>query len=181
MDIVKQAEDVATAAHGNQMYGEIHPYSKHLKDMVDVLVRFGFTQPYMLASGWLHDSVEDTQTTLVDINRLFGQQVADLVHRVTNEPGINRKERHLKTYPKIQASPDATTLKLADRIANVEYSIETEADQLNMYRKEYEGFKAALCQPGIHDAMWRHLDFLIGDTFDLDKELKKMEKARGKK
>jgi (p)ppGpp synthase/HD superfamily hydrolase len=94
---------------------------------------------------------------------MFGRRVADLVHRVTNEEGKNRRERHEKTYPKIQASDDAITLKLADRIANIEASYElNDEGKMEMYAKEYKGFRDKLYKPGSHDAMWRHLDFLIG-------------------
>lgn len=158
---LQAAEALAITSHGDQKYGE-HPYVKHLRDVAKVLMRFGITDKDMLCAALLHDTVEDTPTTLNHIKLMFGNRVADLVHRVTNEPGKNRKERHKLTYPKIAASDDAITLKLADRIANTEESIDTEADILEMYAKEYLGFREQLYKPGSHDAMWRHLDFLMG-------------------
>jgi (p)ppGpp synthase/HD superfamily hydrolase len=131
-----------------------------------VLLRFKFNEEDLQVAAWLHDTVEDTDATITQIEMMFGRNVADIVGRVTNEQGKNRKERHAKTYPKIQASMDATTLKLADRIANVERSVEDASTQLQMYRKEHEAFKSLLYKPGIHDGMWRHLDFLIGDLND---------------
>lgn len=163
---IKAAQAFATTAHGDQMYGENVPYIVHLGHVAEVLTRFGFDSDDLIVSAWLHDTVEDTDATITQIELMFGRNVADIVGRVTNEPGKNRKERHAKTYPKIQASLDATTLKLADRIANVEASVEDQSKQLKMYRKEHEAFKSLLYKPGVHDRMWRHLDFIIGDLHD---------------
>lgn len=162
---IQAAQAFASVKHEGQKYGE-EPYTKHLAHVAEVLRRFKFDDEDLQVAAWLHDSVEDTDATLTQIEMMFGRRVADIVGRVTNEPGKNRKERHAKTYPKIQKSMDATTLKLADRIANVENSIETATKQLGMYRKEHESFKALLHKDGVHDAMWRHLDFLIGDLND---------------
>jgi len=157
---LQAAQAMAALAHKDQKYGE-HPYTKHLADVVGVLKRFRVTDEDILTAGWLHDIVEDTPTTLNHIEIMFGRRVSDLVHRVTNEAGVNRKARHELTYPKIKASDDAITLKLADRIANTEESISTKADILKMYQKEYPGFRKELYKPGSHDSMWRHLDFLM--------------------
>lgn len=155
------AKHFAEQAHGSQMYGD-KPYVSHLSHVNEVLKRFGITDESLLVASFLHDSVEDTEMKLEHIHVVFGREVSDLVYRVTNEPGKNRKERHEKTYPKIQASDDAITLKLADRIANVETSIEQNNPILEMYKKEHDAFRAILFKQGTHDAMWRHLDFLIG-------------------
>lgn len=161
---ISAAEAMAVAAHGEQKYGD-QPYGKHLAHVVEVLLRFGIRDEDMVAAAWLHDSVEDTEMSLLQIEATFGKRTKDLVHRVTNEEGKNRKERHIKTYPKIAESDDAITLKLADRIANTESSID-DKDKLKMYQKEYKSFRNYLYKQGMHDAMWRHLDFLTGEIDD---------------
>jgi hypothetical protein len=84
--------------------------------------------------------------------------VARLVHAVTNEPGQNRRARHAATYPKIrEAGDNAITLKLADRIANVEAG----GNLVGMYKKEHEDFKRALYTPGQAEEMWAHLNQLL--------------------
>ena len=163
---IKAAQAFASVKHKGQKYGQNDPYTKHLAHVAEVLRRFKFNTEDLQVAAWLHDTVEDTDATVSQIETMFGRKVADIVGRVTNEPGKNRKERHAKTYPKIQASLDATTLKLADRIANMEVSVEDSSTQLEMYRKEHKAFKSLLYKPGVHDGMWRHLDFLIGDLSD---------------
>lgn len=162
-DRLKDAFQYGAVKHQSQMYGENLPYEHHLIDVYAVLSRFNVIDEDLLVAAFLHDTVEDTDTTIEDIKDMFGDNVADIVGRVTNEPGKNRKERHEKTYPKIQASTDATTLKLADRIANVEFSIANTSKQIGMYKKEHKNFRSLLYKPGVHDAMWRHLDFMIGE------------------
>src|SRR5574343_375545 len=99
---LQAAEALATTAHKDQMYGD-KPYIYHLQYVVEVLKRFNISDENILVAGLLHDIVEDTDTTVFAITAMFGSRVADLVHRVTNEEGKNRRERHEKTYPKIQA------------------------------------------------------------------------------
>lgn len=159
---LQAAEALATTSHKNQKYGE-YPYTKHLNDVVEVLKRFKVNDESMLAAAWLHDTIEDTDVTLSQIEMIFGNKVADLVNRVTSKPGINRAARHELTYPQIKECDDALCLKLADRIANVEFSIaNSDESKIKMYTKEHKFFKEKLFKQGTHDAMWRHLDFLIG-------------------
>jgi len=159
-DALSKAREFAADAHLGQEY-DGGPYTKHLYAVVNVLARFGVNDEELQMAAWLHDTVEDTDVSLEEIEELFGARVRDLVWRVTNEPGKNRKERHVKTYVKIKASKDAVVLKLADRIANVEASIEHEQDFLNMYKKEFQGFKEALYTTGENEAMWSHLTDLL--------------------
>lgn len=165
MSSLEDVKKFAVERHGDQKYSS-GPYSIHLAAVSAVLSRFGIVDENLHKAAWLHDVVEDTPTKLEEVKTLFGPVVADLVHRVTNGPGKNRKERHENTYPKIFASDDAITLKLADRIANTEQSIKDNGDLLQMYIKEYPDFKYMLFKPGSHDEMWLHLDKLVSRSDD---------------
>lgn len=159
-ELEKKAFDWAKEFHRNQKYGN-KPYTKHLEDVVAVLKRFGVKNSCVLAAAWLHDAVEDTLLTVEMVEQEFGNDVASLVYAVTTEPGNNRKERNAKSYPKIKAQPDAIYLKLADRIANVQASIENSIEKLKMYQKEFPDFKMALKHSGGADEMWNYLEELI--------------------
>lgn len=159
-ELEKKAFAWAEQFHQNQKYGD-EPYTKHLQDVVALLKGFGIKNSCVLAAAWLHDAVEDTPLTIETIEEEFGNNVATLVNAVTTEPGKNRKERNAKTYPKIQAKHEAIYLKLADRIANVQASIENNTEKLRMYQKEFPAFKIALKQPGVADEMWSFLEELI--------------------
>lgn len=159
-DMKERAKLFAVFAHANQMYGG-KPYLVHLAAVANTLERFGYDSGKMIAAAYLHDVVEDTGYTHEDILGLFGPTVADIVTAVTNEPGVNRKERSLKTYPKIRANKLAVMVKLADRIANIENCIVTDNDRLDMYRKEHAAFKEALQDSYMYVNMWKWLDFLV--------------------
>lgn len=153
--------DFAIRAHGSQKYGD-QPYEVHLRHVQRILSEEGFVTDFSLsAAAWLHDVVEDTGVPLTEIEKNFGKEVADIVGRVTDEPGANRKERKLKTYPKIKGHRGATIIKLCDRIANVEASQKTNPQKKAMYVAEYPEFKQALFVPGLADAVWARLDLLL--------------------
>ncbi len=139
-----RAQRFAELRHAGQTYADEAPYSVHLANVVAVLARFGITDAVSVCSAWLHDTIEDTGTSYNDIKVRFGPEVAERVFAVTSELGRNRSERNTKTYPKIvQAGLEAIRLKLADRIANVEYGMATGGKQ-DMYAKEFRGFQNAL-------------------------------------
>ena len=161
---LKHAALFAQERHAGQLYGD-EPYSVHLAWVSRVLRRYGITDWVMHAAAYLHDTVEDTETTVAEIENRFGPEVAKLVHALTNEKGENRAERHRKTYPKIRAAGvAAVNLKLADRTANVEACRQgkgkKKAGLLDMYRKEHEAFKAALLPLG-DMRMWAGLEELL--------------------
>lgn len=156
IDGLKVAKFYATIKHAGQFYGTV-PYTHHLAAVEQVLRRFGITDEELLVAAWLHDVVEDTGTKLKEVVEMFGTDVAQLVGAVTNEKGENRKVRAALTYPKIRSVPGATTLKLADRIANVENG----GRLVEMYKSEHEDFRRALYTAGENEAMWKHLDGLL--------------------
>lgn len=156
-NLVEAARVFAVEAHGNQMYGEL-PYTHHLGQVVDILLEYGFTQPELLASAWLHDVLEDTKRTLEG----FPEAVQGIVGAVTCKEGRNRKERFRLAYPKIKANGKAIIVKLADRLANVRSSAASNSSLFQMYKKEYPEFRLMLyiASPDT-DPMWAELDALL--------------------
>lgn len=147
------ASRIAEQAHENQKYGTL-PYRVHLEHVIKVLNQFGYTVSedkfnpevaQLLVSAWLHDVLEDTVLQPDHLEYHFGSGVTDLVKRVTDEPGRNRKEKKLATYPKIKANNWAIILKLADRIANVEAATKMKGEGshnlFNMYQKSIKILK----------------------------------------
>ena len=158
--LVERARGFALRFHGDQKYGE-HPYSVHL-EAVAVLAR-----PYGAwaeAVSWLHDVVEDTPATLVDIELEFSLYGRVLVALLTDEPGETRKIRKAATYKKLAKVEDtsferlALVVKACDRLANVRSCLQTNSGLLQMYAKEQEVFRAACYRPGLCDPIWEELD-----------------------
>lgn len=154
MDLkVKKARNLALRHHGDQKLSDGKPYSVHLDNVYKVLFRFNIDDQDLLCASFLHDTVEDTDLKLDVIRLKFGDSVADLVYRVTDEPGSNRKERKMKTYPKIKGR--AVALKLADRIANLTYNDDPKF--VEMYRQEHAEFEKQ-CRTAEYGAMWSFID-----------------------
>lgn len=128
----------------HQMY-DVYAYSYHLSMVALELIKVGLPQDHPIVLAALaHDTLEDTGITYNDLVKALGVEVADIVYDVTNELGKNRKERALKTYPKIASNPKATLVKLADRIMNTRYSKETGSSMYAKYKKEFPEFKRYL-------------------------------------
>lgn len=166
--IPKIAHEFAEAAHAGQWYEPDLAYIYHPRQVVAVLERFGVNDPVCICAGYCHDTMEDRGVSYNDLDKKLGQEVAETVYAITDERGITREERHRKTYPKIKGRSRPLTVKLADRIANVEHSA-ARGGKADKYRAEYAGFKAALYDAPdttkesgqIIARMWAHLDQLM--------------------
>jgi GTP pyrophosphokinase len=161
-DLVHRAIEFANAAHEGQTYGQHLAYTVHLHAVANILKEFGFTDEVLIAAGYLHDIIEDTKYNYNDLKREFGTEVAEIVYHVTDELGRNRKERHLKTYPKVASKPEAIIVKLADRIANTRASLHDDG-KMDMYKKEYAFFRQTIWNNNsLTEKMWAELDRLYG-------------------
>ena len=152
LDLVKIRE-YAKEKHAGQKYGE-HDYVYHLDMVYAVAVEHNLPD-VVRAAAYLHDVLEDTPTTYSDIVDEFGsEELANLVHCVTDEKGKNRKERKALTYPKIRSNENAVALKLCDRIANILESAHNNESLFKMYRKEQPDFEANLKVGESNKSLW---------------------------
>jgi hypothetical protein len=127
-------------------------------------VRFGFNERYhldLLVASFLHDTIEDTRTSYSDLKEVFGETITEIVYCMSDEMGRNRKEKKEKTYPKIRSNPNSIILKVADRIANAEFSVNEKSKQATMYREEYNEFEYYLRVHSQIDLMWEHLHYVL--------------------
>lgn len=141
-DIERRAKEFADRHHAaigqtRKYTGE--PYINHPAAVAE-LVRSVPHTPEMLAAAWLHDTVEDTEATLIEVRHEFGAEVAAMVEMLTDvsKPSDgNRKAR--KTLDRAhteQASPSAKTIKLADLIDNSHSIIERDQEFAKVYLAE---------------------------------------------
>ncbi|MCB1711183.1 MAG: bifunctional (p)ppGpp synthetase/guanosine-3',5'-bis(diphosphate) 3'-pyrophosphohydrolase [Candidatus Riesia sp.] len=138
MTNLERALMVAEKAHAGQSY-DIYPYMYHVKQVVRIATELGYDES-ILVSCALHDTLEDTELSYNDIKKAFGEEVAEIVYAVTDELGRNRDERKRNTYPKIRDNWKATVVKICDRIANMQQSLEYNSRLFKMYQEENETF-----------------------------------------
>jgi guanosine-3',5'-bis(diphosphate) 3'-pyrophosphohydrolase len=116
------------------------PYINHPLTVAGILVDAGIEDVEVLMAALLHDTVEDTETTLQEIADRFGDRVAKLVAEVTDDKTLPKAERkRLEIATAASKSPGARLIKQADKIANlrdiVEHPPQWDADRLLAYRQ----------------------------------------------
>ncbi len=122
MDVIQKAEKFAQEAHkDHQRKYTGDPYYVHLDEVRNIVKQAGGTVEQQ-AAALLHDTVEDTSVTPVDVTREFGPKIAKLVVELTDvskpEDG-NRKTRKAIDRDKLAGvSAEAQTVKYADLISN---------------------------------------------------------------
>ncbi|MGE4554245.1 MAG: bifunctional (p)ppGpp synthetase/guanosine-3',5'-bis(diphosphate) 3'-pyrophosphohydrolase, partial [Desulfovibrionaceae bacterium] len=82
LDLIQRAYVFAAQAHSGQIRLSGEPYLSHPMSVAYLLAEMRMDEA-TVASGLLHDTVEDTQATVDEIEDLFGEEVADIVDGVT--------------------------------------------------------------------------------------------------
>jgi GTP pyrophosphokinase len=125
LSIIKKAYDFSLKYHEGQSRASGDPYLVHPLEVALVLAEMKM-DPIAVAAGLLHDSVEDTSVTIVDIRKEFGEQVAHIVEGVTKISKIDfatREEQQAENLRKMMlAMVDdirVVLIKLADRLHNM--------------------------------------------------------------
>ncbi len=120
MKLVKIAEDFAKKKHKEQVRKDgITPYSKHLEKVVNELKSMGITDDNILCTGWLHDTIEDTDTDYDEIYEKFNKKIADYVALVTKDTRLVKAKQEKEYISQLKkASWQAKVVKLGDIIAN---------------------------------------------------------------
>src|SRR3970040_593805 len=91
-ELVQRAYRVAERAHEGQKRASGEPYISHCLAVAGILAELHIP-PSAVAAGLLHDTVEDTDITLQDLERDFGQEIANLVDGVTKLTQLPRVSR----------------------------------------------------------------------------------------
>lgn len=113
----------ASEKHRNQRRKdpEASPYINHPIQVAEIIWRIGKIYDITtVIAGLLHDTVEDTQTTLEELEEHFGLEIANVVKEVTDDkslPAPERKRLQVEHAPYI--SRQAKWVKLSDKISNI--------------------------------------------------------------
>jgi guanosine-3',5'-bis(diphosphate) 3'-pyrophosphohydrolase len=121
--VILKAAEFAARKHRDQRRKDksASPYINHPIALAEVLSRVGgITSPNVLAAGLLHDTLEDTQTTRLELRKAFGPSIAKIVDEVTDDKRLPKQRRKdLQVEHAAHISKSAKLVKLADKISNL--------------------------------------------------------------
>ena len=121
--LLVRALDFAARKHRAQRRkgAAAEPYINHLAEVARLVVEATAGQsPVVGAAALLHDTIEDTQTTVEELSREFGPEVAAIVAELSDDkrlPKAERKRLQIEHAP--HSSPQAKLIKIADKISNL--------------------------------------------------------------
>lgn len=186
-ELTKIAKDLSFSLHNGQFYDQNKdiPYEFHINQVVYLVSTYGFIA-VMIA--YLHDVIEDTEVTehrlesmlivlmyelnldiLIPYIKPISKKISHAVYLLSDEDGNNRKERKRKTNYKLSTVSNefliVLIVKIADRIANMQYSYDTNnKPKMKMYFKEFEEFRKAVYRKNLPSDLLYKLDKIYEDT-----------------
>ena len=125
VDTIQKAYDFSAEVHRGQRRLSGEPYLTHPVQVAGIIAEMRLDVP-SIATGLLHDTVEDTLATLPQIEQTFGGEIATLVDGVTKIGQINftsREEKQAENFRKMLLAMArdirVILIKLADRTHNM--------------------------------------------------------------
>jgi GTP diphosphokinase / guanosine-3',5'-bis(diphosphate) 3'-diphosphatase len=172
-ELIEKAYIFSASVHQGQVRLSGEPYMTHPMEVAGILVGLEMDAA-SIATGLLHDTVEDTLTTLEQIEELFGKDVAFLVDGLTKISKItfsSQEERQAENFRKmiLAMSADIRILlvRLADRTHNMRTLEFHTPDRQRFIAKETMELYAPLAnrlgiyrmQVELEDIAFRYLDY----------------------
>ena len=125
VQMIQRAHDFAVSAHRGQLRASGQPFVSHTIEVATILAQLQLDSDTVVA-GLVHDTIEDTEITLHDLEEHFGEQVTQIVDGVTKLGKVEFRsvtEQQVENYRKMLLSmaSDARVklVKLADRLHNM--------------------------------------------------------------
>ncbi|MDJ0986945.1 MAG: HD domain-containing protein [Desulfobacterales bacterium] len=168
--LVRKAAEFAAQKHKGQIRKGRNecPYIEHLKSVASVIAEVGgIDDPHILAAAWLHDTLEDTETSPEELEAAFGKRVRRLVEEVSDDkslPKDERKQLQIRHAPEL--SPDAVLIKLGDKISNIIDVTHTPPPQWTLERRlTYLNWAATVINkcPKVNSALEHYFAEVLGE------------------
>ncbi len=181
LSLLNRAYEFASDAHSNQKRISGEPFILHPLAVAFVLAELELDLE-TLAAGLLHDVVEDTQVTLEQIEKEFGNEIALLVDGVTKLSRLefkskeeNQAENLRKMFLAMAKDIRIILIKLADRLHNMRtLGYHPEFKQKEIATETLEIFAPLAHRLGIYRVKWEMEDLAFRyihprEYFDIDK------------
>jgi (p)ppGpp synthase/HD superfamily hydrolase len=113
--MIGKAYKFAQEKHADQLDDDgLDYFGAHICHVVRILSQVT-DNPDIIASAYLHDTLEDTDTTYDELVNNFGGHIANLVVEVTH---VGKKDEVGYSFPNLH-SREAIMIKFADRLSNI--------------------------------------------------------------
>ena len=133
----------AAKHHGQTVPGTNLPYIVHISNVaMEVMIAAdytsGFNLNFAIQVALLHDTLEDTSTTVDELTGVFGQNIATAVSALTKNNSLPQSEKMQDSLNRIKLLPkEVWAVKLADRITNLQKPpLHWSIAKINTYRNE---------------------------------------------
>ena len=172
-DLLARAYRFSEEAHRGQLRLSGEPFVTHCVEVAKILAELQLDS-VTVACGLIHDVVEDTRITVVDVEREFGKEIAAIVDGLTKiaklPSGGTKEERQVESYRKLLLSiaKDARVIivKLADRLHNMrtldalpeEKRHRIAAETRDLYAPLAHRFGMAKMRWELEDLSFKHLE-----------------------
>ncbi len=192
VELIRRAYDFSAKVHKGQKRLSGEPYLVHPMAVAGIIADLKLDVP-SIVSGLLHDTVEDTLTTLDEVRSVFGAEIATLVDGVTKLSRVNftsREEKQAENFRKmiLAMANDVRVIliKLADRTHNmrtldhlpVEKQILTAQETLEIYAPLSHRLGIAWIKDELEDLALKYLHPEI--YYQLKRNVAKKKAAREK-
>lgn len=119
--LVTRAALYASEAHAHHRRKGVaaEPYVNHLAEVAMLLAGAG-ADANLIAAGYLHDTLEDTEVTYPDLVGAFNEDIASLVQHATDDDSLAkavRKSLQIERAPHLPVR--AQMLRICDKISNL--------------------------------------------------------------
>ena len=157
-DLIRKAYVFSAKVHQGQLRRSGEPYLVHPLEVASILARMRLDAP-SIATGLLHDTVEDTLTTVEEVRGLFGPLIARLVDGVTKLSKINfvskehrQAENFRKMFMAMAEDIRVILVKLADRLHNMRTLMHMpEEKQIRIAEETLDIYAPIAGRLGIHE------------------------------
>ncbi len=161
VELVEAAFEFGAGSHETQVRRTGEDFIVHPVEVAKICVGMRLDTA-TLCAALLHDTVEDTSTTLVEIRDNFGAEIAELVDGVTKLTGItftSRDEAQAENYRKMMVAMAndirVILIKLADRLHNMRtIGAMPKQKQIEKSRETLDIFAPLAHRLGIHAIKW---------------------------
>ena len=168
MELVDKAVEYANAKHQYQKRKDGSPYIIHPLAVAQVVAEMGLDMDAILGA-LLHDCIEDTDASHEEIERLFGQTVAELVEGVTKLTRANfstseqaQMENLRKMFMAMSKDIRVVLIKIADRLHNMRtMQYQTPAKQILKCRETMDIYAPLAHRLGMQKIKWELEDLSL--------------------